>query len=167
MKKIAIAPGDPAGIGYEITAKSLNVLNLQKKLSDYNTIPIIYASVPIFDKAIAQFTQGMAVSEINDPNEAIESDHIYMIDSGKHIAHFEPGIMSADCALCAHQALEDICRDVQKHAIDGICTGPIHKGAMRMANVPEIGHTEMLAKALASPSPVTMFITRNLRIFFY
>lgn len=167
MKRIAIAPGDPAGIGYEITAKALNDPNLHNGLIHYQTASVIYANKAIFYKAIAQFARGLMVSEIDYPNEATEPGCIYLINTGIQLSHFEPGMMTAECALCAHQALEDICRDVKKKNIDGICTGPIHKGAMRLANVPEIGHTEMLAKALASPSPVTMFITRNLRIFFY
>ena len=167
MKRIAIAPGDPAGIGYEITAKALYQHELQNQLAEYNTIPIVYANLPLFYKAIAQFTPGLMVTKIDYPVQAEEPGNIYIIDSGKPIAHFEPGVMSGDCAFCAHQALEEICRDVKKHGVDGICTGPIHKGAMRMAGVPEIGHTEMLAKALDASSPVTMFITRNLRIFFY
>ena len=167
MKRIAIAPGDPAGIGYEITAKALYQPALQNELAHYNIVPVIYANLALFYQSVARFTPGLLVTGIDYPNEAAELGKIYIIDSGKNIEHFEPGVMSADCALCAHLALEEICRDVKKHGIDGICTGPIHKGAMRMAGVPEIGHTEMLAKALGAASPVTMFITRNLRIFFY
>ena len=167
MKKIAIAPGDPAGIGYEITAKSLADTNLQNRFINNQIVPIIYADEYLFRRALHEFADDTDILTINNPNEATDPKSIYLIDPGIEIRDFTPGMLSADCAACAHKALIDICSDVKKHQIDGICTGPIHKGAMRLANIPEIGHTEMLAKEFNAPSPITMFITRKLRIFFY
>lgn len=164
-KRIAIAPGDPAGIGYEITAKALEKGREILK----NGIVVVYAQRDLWNLAVQRFAPTLHTRPIASIDEAVDLEPVYLIDPDPafSIQDFKQGQIQAQCARCAHNALMKIVADVRAKRIDGICTGPIHKGAMRLAGIDEIGHTEMLAKGLNATNPMTLFITRDLRIFFY
>ena len=165
VKAVAVAPGDPAGIGYEITAQAL--AKMRDAFAD--EIVAVYGSAEIFHRAVSMFAPGLEVKTVGNIEEADKRGEIYVIDVMPEfdVGAFEPGVMAASNAACAHRALMRIIEDAKRGFVGGICTGPIHKGAMRMAGVPEIGHTEILAKGFGAEHPMTLFITRELRIFFY
>ena len=135
MKRIGICPGDPSGIGYEITAKSLNHPDIQNELSVYDIIAVIYASKDLWQKAASLFTPELKYKVIDTPQHANDKNCTYIIDSGVNVDNFTPGQLSAKCANCAYSALMKCSDDVKKGLISGICTGPIHKGAMRLAGI--------------------------------
>ena len=164
-RRIAIAPGDPAGIGYEITVQALE--RCAETLR--NHIVIVYAQHALWDRAIQMFAPGMRTKRILTADQAAEPGILYLIDPDLffELDAFRPGQIQAQCANCAHRAIARIISDVRSLQIDGICTGPIHKGAMRLAGVQDIGHTEMLANGFEVANPMTLFITKELRIFFY
>ncbi|MBQ9241955.1 MAG: 4-hydroxythreonine-4-phosphate dehydrogenase PdxA [Proteobacteria bacterium] len=162
---IGVAPGDPSGIGYEITAKALADLRREGVLDGCRVV--VYAHEGLFRKASARFAPGLELASAGTAVREALPESISVRDAGISIDGFRPGVLDADCARCAHQALMKCAADAKSGAIDGICTGPIHKGAMRLAGISEIGHTEMLASAFGAEDPMTLFITRALRIFFY
>ena len=164
-KRIAVAPGDPAGIGYEITAKAL----LEKESLIRENIVVVYAQKALWRRALSLYAPNLEVVEIASARDAREAGVCHFIDvhPGFDVGGFVPGKVQADCARVAFYALERIIRDVQDGWIDGICTGPIHKVAMRAAGVEDIGHTEILAHGFGVRDPMTLFIVRGLRIFFY
>lgn len=168
MRRIAAAPGDPAGIGYEITAQA--IAEMHKNDAWHKTAVVIYAQRDLWKRAQMQFAPMIDAREIQTAADAV-SGGIYLIDAnpanGFDLSTFTPGEMSAQSASCAHRALMRIVEDAQAGYIEGICTGPIHKGAMRLAGVRDIGHTEMLAGGFHAEHPMTLFITKELRIFFY
>ncbi len=163
-KRIAIAPGDPAGIGYEITVKALSECS-----SGLQSLAcIVYAQDILWERAVRLFTPELKYVQIKCPEEAVHSGTVYLINSDAEfdVSEFLPGELQKACAACAYCALTMIIKDVVRGQVDGICTGPIHKGAMRLAGVKDIGHTEILANGFGSKHPMTLFLTRNLRIFF-
>ncbi len=163
LRRLAVLPGDPAGIGYEIAAKAL----AQYADADIaQTAFVIYADGSLFARAIGRFAPNLNIAPFRQPRE-ISAPGVYIIDVPAPCGEISPGAVSAQAALCAHRAIERCAADVLSGDIAGICTGPIHKGAMRLAQIGEIGHTEMLSKAFDAPNPTTLFITNDLRIFFY
>jgi len=50
--------------------------------------------------------------------------------------------------------------------VDAIATTPINKESLKAAEVPYIGHTEILEDLTNSYNPLTMFQVHNLRVFF-
>ena len=162
---IAVVPGDPAGIGYEITAKALAELQADGGLNGCRAV--VYAHERLFREACARFAPGLEMDPVVTYGREAQPERICVRDAGIYIRDFRAGVLDAECARCAHSALMMSAADVKSGYADGICTGPIHKGAMRMAGISEIGHTEMLASAFGVRDPMTLFITRELRIFFY
>lgn len=165
VKAIAAAPGDPAGIGYEISVRALEALRSVMA----SEIVAVYGNREIFHRAAEAFAPSLEVIDADSIEEADEAGKIYIIEVMPEfdIGRFEAGVMSAMNAVCAHRSLMRIIEDSKRGLIGGLCTGPIHKGAMRLAGVPEIGHTEILSKGFGAEHPMTLFITRELRIFFY
>ena len=167
MNKYAILPGDPAGIGYEITVKALANSDIQHRLLSANAVAMVYANSELWQKALSLFAPDLKCKSAETVSDGLVPGSVYLVDSGGAINDFKPGVLSADCARCAHRALIQATEDVKKGRVCGLCTGPIHKGAMRLAGISEIGHTEMLARAFDIKNPLTMFMTRELNIFFY
>ncbi len=163
LRRLAALPGDPAGIGYEIAAKALALY------SDANapqTAFAVYADGDLFARAADRFAPNLRIVASRSPRD-ISAPGVYIIDVPARGGDILPGTVSAQAALCAHRAIERCAADVLSGDIGGICTGPIHKGAMRLAQIGEIGHTEMLSRAFDAPNPTTLFIANDLRIFFY
>ena len=166
FRRIAVLPGDPAGIGYEITAKALCDAQTWECLLEASLVTVVYADAALFKMAAERFAPTLALTQIEDVSQADDVRQTYLIDVG-HVEQFEPGKQSASCALVAFSAITRAVEDAKRDLIAGICTGPIHKVAMRLANVGGIGHTEMLAQGFGVTNPTTLFLTRDLRIFFY
>lgn len=162
-RRFGILPGDPSGIGYEITVRALGEYVRSGGIS---AAFIVYADGALFERARGMFAPEIDAAPVQTP-EAIGEAGVYCVEVAGDNAAISPGVVSAEAAMCAHRAINRCASDVLNGLIDGICTGPIHKGAMRLANIGEIGHTEMLAKAFHVDDPITLFLTNGLRIFFY
>lgn len=51
-------------------------------------------------------------------------------------------------------------------AVDALATTPINRNPLKAANVPYIGHTEILGDLSGTKEPLTMFQVLGLRVFF-
>lgn len=164
IKKIAIPVGDPAGIGPEITLKAF----LDKSFASAffsQAIPILYASRKAMDRCAEQFAPELRLCPISDESEAHALNTVYLRDTGD--VDFRPGMISAETGASAHRSILCAASAATNKAVNALCTGPIHKQALRMAGIADIGHTEILANAFHAEHPLTLFVTRALRIFFF
>ena len=81
-------------------------------------------------------------------------------------AGIEKGTVGAAGGRAAFRAIEEAVQAALSGTIDAIATAPINKESLRAAEVPFIGHTEILAGLTNSDDPLTMFETLSLRTFF-
>jgi 4-hydroxythreonine-4-phosphate dehydrogenase len=72
-------------------------------------------------------------------------------------AWFEPGVLSAEAARAAHDAITRAVTDARAGRIAAIATGPISKEAFRLAGYPWPGHTELLAELCGVRRVAMMF----------
>lgn len=160
-KRIAVTMGDPAGIGPEIVLKALSLH------------PQIY--------------QGCQPIVFGDPQILKDQMRICHLDSELHILTApdqavagEPGVIDVyavsnqtsrsgaiHSGLLAYQYIEKAIHSALDGNVSAIATAPINKEALRAASVPYLDHTEILEKRTGSAQTMTLFITGNLRIFFY
>jgi 4-hydroxythreonine-4-phosphate dehydrogenase len=70
------------------------------------------------------------------------------------------------CGKAAYEAVRIAVRITRAGIAQAMVTPPLHKEALRAAGVHSIGHTEILGELTDTPSPVTMFETLGLKIFF-
>ena len=160
---IAVPMGDPAGIGPEITVKSfLNPEVLEAGNS------IVIGDNDVLEKALEITQTDLEIKVIKDVEEADFSKNIInLIDlDNVDMTSFEYGQVQAQCGKAAFEYIEYAIKLAMDNKVDALATTPINKESLKAAEVPYIGHTEMLAELTNSHDPLTMFQVRSLRIFF-
>lgn len=160
---IAIPMGDAAGIGPEITVKSLAKEEL------YNICkPLVVGDANIIRKAIEVTGVNLKVNVTATPAEGIyEFGTIDVIDLANiDMDYFEPGQVSAQNGQAAFEFIKHSVELAMAGEVKALATTPINKESLKAAKVPYIGHTEMLEDLGGAPDPLTMFQVNGMRIFF-
>lgn len=160
---IAVPMGDPAGIGPEITVKSF--LN-SEVLEAANSI--VVGDKKIIDMALEITGTDLQVNVIKEVEEAdFSSNVINLIDlNNVDTETFKFGEVQKQCGKAAFEYIEHAIKLSMDGKVDAMATTPINKESLKAAEVPFIGHTEMLEELTNSHDPLTMFQVRSLRIFF-
>ncbi len=89
---------------------------------------------------------------------------LYGPSSSEECAVFPPGVVSADSAKTAYQAVELAVADALSGRIDAIATAPIHKEGLKLAGFDWRGHTELLAHLTNTREVAMMFHSAPLRV---
>ncbi|MBM0064157.1 4-hydroxythreonine-4-phosphate dehydrogenase PdxA [Alkalicoccobacillus gibsonii] len=163
MKKpvIAITMGDPAGIGPEITVGSLD----KKEIYDICT-PVVVGNADILAKMLPVKKADLKINQINEVHEAVgEYGTIDVIHLGE-LNNFELGQVNGECGQAAFDYIKYAVELCQSNQAQAMATAPINKESLKAAEVPYIGHTEMLAGFADVADPLTMFEVLSMRIFF-
>ncbi|WP_257350329.1 4-hydroxythreonine-4-phosphate dehydrogenase PdxA [Pseudalkalibacillus decolorationis] len=160
---IAIPMGDPAGIGPEITVGALN-----KKEIYEQSRPIVIGHKDVLQKAIEIMDVNLTLNIVNSPEEG---SYQYGTIDVLHLPNLkvddlEFGQVQAQCGQAAFDYIKKTVELANSGAVHVMATTPINKESLQAANVPHIGHTEMLAALTKTDDPLTMFEVRNMRIFF-
>ncbi len=161
--RMAITMGDPAGIGPEIVVKTM----LDQRIYDICD-PFVIGSIGNLEQAAEIQNQKVKFNLISEPEEAKhEMGIIDVMETGVcPDAKIEFGKVQKDAALRAYSYLEKSIELGMAKKIDAVSTAPINKAALKMADVPFIGHTEIYQALTNSPYALTMFNVHKLRVFF-
>ena len=160
-KRIGITMGDPAGIGAEITVKSLN----SKKVYD-KCIPIIIGDYLALKEAIEFCHLTMTLNKIEKPADARgEYGIVDFIDLGYlnegSWKYKEPQVL---CGEASFNYVVYAIKLALEHEIDAVITAPINKEAINMAGHHYSGHTEIFAEYTNTPKYGMMLASGNLRV---
>jgi len=160
LPSVAISLGDPAGIGPEIVAKALS--------GELPARCVVYGDARLVEKAASMAGLSLKIHGISRVQEAAWAPGtVEVVDlANAPFSSFEPGKVQALCGRAAWECVEAAAAAAMKGEVDALDTAPINKEAIRAAQLPFIGHTEMLESISASPDPLTMFETLGLRVFF-
>lgn len=160
---IAIPMGDPAGIGPEITIKSLT----KKEIYDACK-PVVIGDAAVLEKAIDIVGADVSINKITHPADgkyelgSVDVIDLNNIDMDKLVY----GEVSAQGGQGAFEYIEKSVELAMNNEVGALATTPINKESLQAAEVPYIGHTEMLEAMAGSQDPLTMFEVRGMRIFF-
>lgn len=160
---IGIPMGDPAGIGPEITMKSL------AKAEIYDVCkPLVIGDAAVLKKAIEIVGANLTINEVTTPAEGkYELGTVDVINLNNiNIDELQYGEVSAQCGQGAFEYIKKSVELAMAGDVQAIATTPINKESLKAAKVPYIGHTEMLEDLAGSEDPLTMFEVRGMRIFF-
>lgn len=160
---IAIPMGDAAGIGPEITVKSL------AKKEIYNMCnPLVVGDAEVIKKAIGVTEVNLDVNIISEPGEGkYEFGTIDVLDMENiNIDELQPGQVQAQCGRAAFEFIKKSVELAMNGEVSALATTPINKESLKAAEVPYIGHTEMLEDLGGAVDPLTMFQVNGMRIFF-
>lgn len=160
--RMAITMGDPAGIGPDIVVKTM----LDQRIYDICD-PFVIGSIGNLEQAAEIQNQKVKFNLISEPEEAKhEMGIIDVMETGVcPDAKIEFGKVQKDAALRAYSYLEKSIELGMAKKIDAVSTAPINKAALKMADVPFIGHTEIYQALTNSPYALTMFNVHKLRVF--
>ena len=161
---VAITPGDPCGVGPEIVIKAL--VNNPDLFHD--TIPVIIGSPQILKETMKPLNISRRVTELKSL-EAVTagSRDILCLDTNLQVHPPVTGEISASGGAHAFASIEIAIQLALKHQVDAIATGPINKEALQLAGIGYLDHTEMLTKLTKSQNTMTLFVTGDLRVFFF
>lgn len=160
---VAITMGDPTGIGPEIVVQTL----ISQEINKCCRILII-GNVEILEKAAKILGREIQCNKITNPEEAKYDNLIIdVLETGNYeLKTLEWG---KEQKLAGIMAVDFIKKSIQlglEKKIDAVVTAPIHKGAIKLAGIPQAGHTEIFQDMTNSPYALTMFSCHKLRVFF-
>lgn len=140
---LALTLGDVAGIGPEITAKTL----LQHRELRQICVPVVVGDVDAM--RIGASRAGLdpeAVRAVGDPRDATnDPDTIEVVQTGPSLAEVPVGELSPVAGDGAYRFVVEACRLAREGRVDGIVTAPLNKAAMQAGGHKWPGHTELLA----------------------
>jgi len=161
---LGVTAGDPAGIGPEIT-----LLTVTDPAMRALARAVVYADPAIMRRAARVVGSDATINLITDPGEAGDDPSVVdVIDIGV-IADAEQVVWGKVQAIAGKAAVTSIERavvDALAGRTAGIVTSPINKEAVWATGSTFLGHTEMLQDLTQAPFTDTMFVVRDLCVFF-
>lgn len=158
---VAVTMGDPAGVGPEVVTKAL----ARDKVWDCCR-PLIVGDARVLEKASALVDAPLTPRTIASVSHAcFERAAPDVLDlHNVDLAALQPGMVSAACGRAAVEYVERAVELALAGEVDGIATGPINKAALQAADVPYVGHTELLAALTGEGRVTTMLATPGLKV---
>lgn len=139
---LAISVGDPAGIGPEITAKSL-------ALPESYTLcrPLVVGEARMMRDAVAFSGLSLRVNAVSGPEEGrYDFGTLDVLD----LKNIEPGFahkkVSVECGRASYEYVAKVIELALAGRVDATVTGPINKEAINLAGFHYSGHTEIYAQ---------------------
>jgi len=160
---LAVTMGDPVGIGPEIVARTFATA-----AADVRARGLVVGDPSALARAIAVCELDLDVRAVDAVDEAeFEAGTVDVLDTGVLGDEELPwGKVDPQAGRAAVAAIERATQAALDGEVGAIVTGPINKEAIWAAGSEHLGHTEMLGALTGSSSPATMFVVRELQIFF-
>jgi len=155
--RIAITPGEPAGIGPDLA------ITLAQQ--DWPVQLVVVASASLLIERAKMLNLPLTLEEYDASKPAIPQKKgcltILPIElAEKTIA----GELNANNGHYVVETLKIACEKNMKGEFDAVVTGPVHKGLINQAGIPFSGHTEYFAHQANCPDVVMMLATKGLRV---
>jgi 4-phospho-D-threonate 3-dehydrogenase / 4-phospho-D-erythronate 3-dehydrogenase len=158
---LAVTVGDPAGIGPEIVARTL----LDPPSVEARGFAVGDAAA--VRRALGALDVDAEITAVDEPPERpAEPGHIDVLDLGISGDDLAWGEVSEVAGRASIAAVETATRLALEGSVDAVVTAPINKEAIWAAGSQHLGHTEMLGELTGSDRYQTMFVVRDLKIFF-
>ncbi|WP_077216782.1 4-hydroxythreonine-4-phosphate dehydrogenase PdxA [Piscirickettsia litoralis] len=156
LPRLAITPGEPAGIGPDL------ILMLAQHA--YPAALAVLADPGLLRQRAQHLALEIKIKELAslDQVQAHTPGELQVLPT-KLTTPAIPGQLAKENAGYVIQSLEQAANTYLKGQIDGIVTGPVHKGIINDAGIPFSGHTEFFAN-ITGEIPVMMLATETLRV---
>jgi 4-hydroxythreonine-4-phosphate dehydrogenase len=155
--RLLITPGEPAGIGPDIT-----LLAAHQPCS----AELIVVADPDLLRRRANVL-GLAIQlhdwQANQPFRGHEPGHLFVIPVTEKVKS-EAGVLNPGNAEYVLETLNIATALALKNQAHAIVTGPVHKGTMNRGGVAFTGHTEYLARIADVPHTVMLFVVDDFKV---
>ena len=157
---IFITLGDPAGIGPEVTAKSLEEIG---NTDDYHTVVI--GSHDVFKKTLETCSINLKFNLIKSIEELNKNNNLtHLLDLNNTPNELQMGKVDAKSGKASVEWVLKAGELASKTANSAIVTAPINKEACTLAGYKDIGHMEIFQSQTNSKEVATMLVADNLRV---
>ena len=160
---IAIPMGDAAGIGPEITVRAL----ADKMIQDIARC-VVVGDKDVLEDAIRVSGVDLKIKCIEEPaNGDYTPGVLNLIDLDNiDMNTLKIGEIQAMTGQAAYEYIKKATELCLERKADVLTTTAINKESLKLAEVPYIGHTEIVGALTGTENPLTLFQVRNLRVFF-
>ena len=152
MTKFFISPGDPAGIGPEVTLKALSK---NKKIQNNF---ILAGDKNLYQNLISQNNLDLNLIEEDSDEEGVIFKH-FPLKNNVSIGNPDVGNANYSIDILSHGALGCL-----KNEFKGLITGPINKELINQSGFEFSGHTEFLADIANVKKVVMLLMNKKLKI---
>ena len=152
MTKFFISPGDPAGIGPEVTLKALSK---NKKIQNNF---ILAGDKNLYQNLISQNNLELNLIEEDSDEEGVIFKH-FPLKNNVSIGNPDVGNANYIIDILSHGALGCL-----KNEFKGLITGPINKELINQSGFEFSGHTEFLADIANVKKVVMLLMNKKLKI---
>ena len=152
MTKFFISPGDPAGIGPEVTLKALSK---NKKIQNNF---ILAGDKNLYQNLISQNNLDLNLIEEDSDDEGIIFKH-FPLKNNVSMGNPDVGNANYIIDILSHGALGCL-----KNEFKGLITGPINKELINQSGFEFSGHTEFLADIANVKKVVMLLMNKKLKI---
>ena len=152
MTKFFISPGDPAGIGPEVTLKALSK---NKKIQNNF---ILAGDKDLYQDLISQNNLDLNLIEEDSDEEGVIFKH-FPLKNNVSIGNPDVGNANYIIDILSHGALGCL-----KNEFKGLITGPINKELINQSGFEFSGHTEFLADIANVKKVVMLLMNKKLKI---
>jgi 4-hydroxythreonine-4-phosphate dehydrogenase len=161
--RVAITMGDAAGIGPEITVKSL----ADRRASEW-CIPLVLGDARVLEKAMDATGVRIPLRRIATPAEATGTPGtIEVIDAATiDMASHRWGVIVPSYGEAAVRWTTDAGQMCLSGAIDAMVSAPLNKEAMHEAGYPYEGQTEILGE-LTQSRPAMVMVVDKMRLMLF
>ncbi len=167
LKPIICVPmGDPAGVGPEIVAASINDPAVEQ-----NAIVVVTGHEETLRRAAGFMNKPVRIKRLSGNTATIRKE----VEQGVlNLVHFDNvntdalqyGVVQGACGKASFDYIRSAVDICNADAADAMATTPINKESLKAAKIPFIGHTEILGDLTGTKDPLTMFQVHSLRVFF-
>jgi 4-phospho-D-threonate 3-dehydrogenase / 4-phospho-D-erythronate 3-dehydrogenase len=159
---VAVTMGDPVGIGPEIVARTFATA-----ADDVAARGLVVGDPSVLRRASEVCALDLEVNGIDGIADArFEPGTVDVLDTHGLDEDLPWGEVDGRAGRAAIAAIERATRAALDGEVGAVVTGPINKEAIWAAGSEHLGHTEMLGALTGSGRPNTMFVVRDLQIFF-
>ena len=156
MIKLAVSPGDPAGIGPDICIKAFG----QNK--NLNFTPVIFGDVDLFQERAQNLEVDVQVKEFKG-QETLDDSSFWILPYPLEMK-VEPGKPDPSYGDYLMKVLREATNLTLNKEFDALVTGPLNKELINKAGISFFGHTEVLAEISATSKVLMMLTCDNLKI---
>ena len=156
MIKLAVSPGDPAGIGPDICIKAFG-LN-----KDLDFSPVVFGDINLFKERAQNLEVDIQIREYKGQTD-LDGKSFWILPYPLDIK-VEPGESNSNYGGYLIKVLEDATNLTLKNEFDALVTGPLNKELINKAGISFFGHTEVLADLSNTPKVVMMLTCDNLKV---
>jgi 4-hydroxythreonine-4-phosphate dehydrogenase len=172
---LAVTPGEPGGIGPEITAR------LFARFRPRDSIALVVGSYAVLEPWLERYRAAPEVvlayprrpgieHFVSDAAAVVSSlaakprpPRVIVLDTGCR-DRFSIGRDTAGGGRHSGWALDIACRLATEGLVDGIVTGPLSKKSLNLGGYPYTGHTEFLSRYFDAPDCQMVMVSGDFRV---